>query len=1190
MQVSTFVRNVHFCQKLRFEQFCGQEERKVPPLLTAVFALVFVLLIFSSLDKKTLARQVFFETGQTESVQASFESGQTESVQASFESGQTESVVAADVCDAATVPCKPTISGGFGSRLSKEPSSPGRSWVVVCTSPSADGKCDFGSIREALRAIEYNHKKGNGKLRTIRVKPGTYRISNEGGIVRLGSSDGVGAGTRSRPMALVAYDENRAPVIQGSCSRSECARGPNGERQSVVVAGDWWLLDGLAFKRLDWAVFIDAEHVTVRNSLFDTASKFAINISHRSLGYVHIEDNHFERVGFDHTHHGIYASNGQGSSQVRSNGGCGVLNTEKIIKDQITIRGNYFADITGAAVQLNASHSNWQDHRDISGFHGRRIPDTGIHGTLIENNVIVDTGFGINLYRYAIGARIVNNTLVSTRDGRQKSQGHFIQLRNAAYNVIANNLFYSDLGGKNTVVGFQECSKDPANDLNVIDYNLWCVPGNAEYSWNQGGTGLFADRAFSSFKSRTKQESHGIIGTVGQGVCSGLKLNAGRFELPQSRREAVSDNGVGVLKTPGKSYVDFNGDNRRNGGDLAASVCPVDDYVGRYRRVNQCDIGAHEYNGQTSPPSGAPPPSDPPPAEPEPEDPPPKVTRAPLDLPGNQTHLILQFGADGYEDIYEAHIREDKPNTEYGRKTRAWVSDDSPSGSGRHEQLLIKWGLPGSAGSWKVNKGEIWLFVSERVKGNGFKLYPIRKGWQEATVTWNAPWSKRGAHGTTDRGTEMIGNLPDVELGWNKIELTDAGIEEVQRWVDAPWENHGLIVSPADSAGNMMIITSEHGTEVVRPILVLNVDEVAVMPPPTMPADSPVPLPDMLPRGAAVHVYQQGYDGYSGAADARISQEKPDEILGDDEVLQASGDMPEGSGFDSHIVLRFDKLDVERGEKICAAELWLHAEQPIAAPGYDVYALTRSWNEREVTWQFPWSTPGAQGTTDRTAEKVGTVLPESAGWYRISLNDWGLAVVQSWIELPMFNRGFVIQNPQHPGVLRAKSSDHPTRKFRPVLLIATGDGPEGRMSDDSITDDQTADLLRGDEAESDDAQAYLSQKGVGKQVSSSSHGTSGTSGESAAPVPNRFVLGQNYPNPFHPATRIPYSVPEAAHVDIRLFDMLGREITTLVNRMRQPGNYAAPLNIAGLNLPSGVYLYRMVSGDFQQVRRLTIQR
>ena len=92
--------------------------------------------------------------------------------------------------------------------------------------------------------------------------------------------------------------------------------------------------------------------------------------------------------------------------------------------------------------------------------------------------------------------------------------------------------------------------------------------------------------------------------------------------------------------------------------------------------------------------------------------------------------------------------------------------------------------------------------------------------------------------------------------------------------------------------------------------------------------------------------------------------------------------------------------------------------------------------------------------------------------------------------------------------------------------------------------------------------------------------------EISAEIPTSFSLGQSYPNPFNPQTTITFSVPSAGDVRIDVFDILGRQITTLVDEVVSPGTFQATFD-AG-DLPSGTYFYRMQAGDFKEVRSMIL--
>jgi hypothetical protein len=92
--------------------------------------------------------------------------------------------------------------------------------------------------------------------------------------------------------------------------------------------------------------------------------------------------------------------------------------------------------------------------------------------------------------------------------------------------------------------------------------------------------------------------------------------------------------------------------------------------------------------------------------------------------------------------------------------------------------------------------------------------------------------------------------------------------------------------------------------------------------------------------------------------------------------------------------------------------------------------------------------------------------------------------------------------------------------------------------------------------------------------------------EVEAGMPRTFELGQNYPNPFNPTTLISYQLPVASEVSLKVYDVLGREVMTLVNGKQDAGSYN--LNFNASNLSSGVYFYRLQAGSFVQTKKMML--
>jgi len=89
-------------------------------------------------------------------------------------------------------------------------------------------------------------------------------------------------------------------------------------------------------------------------------------------------------------------------------------------------------------------------------------------------------------------------------------------------------------------------------------------------------------------------------------------------------------------------------------------------------------------------------------------------------------------------------------------------------------------------------------------------------------------------------------------------------------------------------------------------------------------------------------------------------------------------------------------------------------------------------------------------------------------------------------------------------------------------------------------------------------------------------------------VPDNFSLMQNYPNPFNPATVIRYQLSAAGTVSLKVFDLLGKEVASLVNEKQSAGSYAVSFNSGEFNLTSGIYFYTLSTGDFKETRKMVL--
>ncbi|MFZ1977058.1 MAG: T9SS type A sorting domain-containing protein, partial [Bacteroidota bacterium] len=100
---------------------------------------------------------------------------------------------------------------------------------------------------------------------------------------------------------------------------------------------------------------------------------------------------------------------------------------------------------------------------------------------------------------------------------------------------------------------------------------------------------------------------------------------------------------------------------------------------------------------------------------------------------------------------------------------------------------------------------------------------------------------------------------------------------------------------------------------------------------------------------------------------------------------------------------------------------------------------------------------------------------------------------------------------------------------------------------------------------------------------------------SKSTIASSFKLYANYPNPFNPSTRINYDIPAVSNVTLKIFDMLGRNVMTVVDQIRSPGSYTETVNCS--KLASGVYLYRLQAhplsgqtGDLSATRKFVLTK
>src|SRR5690606_8604547 len=87
-------------------------------------------------------------------------------------------------------------------------------------------------------------------------------------------------------------------------------------------------------------------------------------------------------------------------------------------------------------------------------------------------------------------------------------------------------------------------------------------------------------------------------------------------------------------------------------------------------------------------------------------------------------------------------------------------------------------------------------------------------------------------------------------------------------------------------------------------------------------------------------------------------------------------------------------------------------------------------------------------------------------------------------------------------------------------------------------------------------------------------------------IPEQYYLSQNYPNPFNPETIIKYQIPSAGRTTLKIYDLLGNDVATLVDEFQSTGRYEIKFN--GSSLSSGIYFYRLQSDSFVETKKMIL--
>ncbi|HEX7665288.1 MAG TPA: PA14 domain-containing protein, partial [Polyangiaceae bacterium] len=211
-------------------------------------------------------------------------------------------------------------------------------------------------------------------------------------------------------------------------------------------------------------------------------------------------------------------------------------------------------------------------------------------------------------------------------------------------------------------------------------------------------------------------------------------------------------------------------------------------------------------------------------------------------------------------------------------------------------------------------------------------------------------------------------------------------------------------------------------------------------------SDEPADVPgDEAALGTPTSIsFQNGVSpttSYAGATDTSIEEATPTAADGSDGSIHADFDYPDGTNQNMEGLLRFDVSAIPAGSTITSASITLNVTNRTTGTGYSLYPLSRAWTASQATWNAAksgsnWATPGARGTSDRSAAAIGTLTPTVTGKTTVTLNAAGLAAVQAWVADPSKNFGLVLDTANDPDGLIVDSSEAATASNRPKLSVA----------------------------------------------------------------------------------------------------------------------------------------------------------
>jgi disulfide oxidoreductase YuzD len=309
-------------------------------------------------------------------------------------------------------------------------------------------------------------------------------------------------------------------------------------------------------------------------------------------------------------------------------------------------------------------------------------------------------------------------------------------------------------------------------------------------------------------------------------------------------------------------------------------------------------------------------------------------------------------------------------------------------------------------------------------------------------------------------------------------------------------------------------------------------------------------------QGPVTVSFQDGVNGYNETRDTYLLSGSPNNNYGSEINLSADGSPDESA------LLYWDLTSIPVGSSVQSVDFSFEVINR-ATQDYEIYRLYRAWNENEATWNEyasgqSWQISGADGAADRSTISIGSILGPSVGNYTISLNAEGISVVQSWVDDPSSNHGFIILDYiSATNGLEISSRETGTISNRPQLTVtySTSGSSSARInqSNEAFNDTETTTQLS----------------------------------------PEKISIVSYYPNPFSTSTTIEYVLPIDLQVNMTVYNLRGQRVCNLVDEVIPAGYNTIIWNArddVGRAVPDGIYLIQLLTEETRIIKKIIIQK